>query len=63
MEKMIKIEIDLSKNQAEALAQFVKRVGIEDLKHLAFNEDEAYLMLDAILRIQTELSEKGFAPR
>jgi len=59
----INLNIELPEDEAEALSQFVKRVGVEDLKKLAQNEREAYLMLNALLKIQKELEYKGFAPR
>ncbi|MGL4859077.1 MAG: DUF7706 family protein [Enterobacteriaceae bacterium] len=49
--------------QACALAQFVKRVGWDEIRINARNETECYLMRDAINQLQKALAEQGYAPR
>lgn len=48
---------------AEALAQFVKRIGWSDARALAVDDDEAYAMMDGIAALQRALAEAGYAPR
>mgnify|MGYP001218954128 CR=1 FL=1 len=57
------VKVELSADQAEALAQFCKRVSFSDLKSLSSGESEAYDMLDAIDRLRAALAEAGYNPR
>lgn len=57
------IKVELNESQAIALAQFVKRAGWTEFRQCAVNDDEAYLISDAIAKLQTALAEQGFAPR
>ena len=57
------IELNIDDSQAMALAQFVKRAGWTEFRQCAVNDDEAYLISDAIAKLQTALAEQGFAPR
>lgn len=57
------VKVELSADQAEALAQFCKRVSFSDLKALSSGESEAYEMLDAIDRLRASLAEAGYNPR
>lgn len=59
----IDLYVGLSMEQALALAQFLKRVGIDDYRALAADQDEAWLMLDAGERVRAALREVGIAPR
>lgn len=59
----VHVRVELSPRQAEALAQFVKRVGFSDLRVNAAHDEEAYLMRDALDRIRTGLADAGYAPR
>jgi hypothetical protein len=63
MEPLVRITADLSPAQALALAQFLKRVGIDDYTGLAVDRDEAWLMLDAGERLRAALAAAGYAPR
>lgn len=63
MEPLVRIAADLSPAQALALAQFLKRVGIDDYTGLAVDRDEAWLMLDAGERLRAALAAAGYAPR
>lgn len=60
---MIELDVGLSMEQALALAQFLKRVGIDDYRRLAVDQEEAWLMLDAGERVRDALREIGIAPR
>lgn len=59
----IDLDVGLSREQALALAQFLKRVGIDDYRRLAVDQEEAWLMLDACERVRDALREVGIAPR
>ncbi|MEO3355901.1 DUF7706 family protein [Acinetobacter haemolyticus] len=60
----MKLELqDITAAQAMALAQFVKRVGWNEIRVNAANDDEAYLMRDAISKLQDALASNGYAPR
>jgi hypothetical protein len=63
MEPIVHIDLDLTPAEALALAQFLKRVGIDDYTGLAVDRDEAWLMLDAGERVRTALAAAGYAPR
>ena len=58
-----KLTIELTPAEAEAFAQFLKRVQLDDFKRRAVNEDEAVLMKAAASQIQEALADSGHAPR
>ena len=45
------------------MAQFFKRVGLDDYKDLSVDVDEAYTMLAAGEIVRKALAEAGYAPR
>ena len=57
------ITVTLTNSQAEAFAQFLKRVGLSDYAALAQGQQEAYAMLSAGEVIRQELARAGYAPR
>lgn len=57
------LTVELSKDQAWAIAQFFKRAGFSDYRANAVDDDEAYEMRDAADVIRNALSEHGIAPR
>ena len=57
------ITVTLTANQAEAFAQFLKRVALSDYAALAQSQQEAYAMLSAGEVIRDELARAGYAPR
>ena len=59
----VTITVTLSDAQAEAFAQFLKRVGLSDFAALAVDRQEAYAMLSAAAAIRQELAHAGYAPR
>lgn len=65
MEPLVHITVDLPPAQALALAlaQFLKRVGLDDYRRLAVDVDEAWAMLDAGERLRAALATVGYAPR
>jgi len=63
MEAFVHLDFDLTPAEALALAQFLKRVGVDDYRRLAVDRDEAWLMLDAGERVRAALAAAGYAPR
>ena len=57
------IELHLGETQAEALAQFVKRIGWAEFRANAVNDAEAYENRAAVDALRMALAEAGFAPR
>jgi hypothetical protein len=63
---MIRIVIDLPRNEAMALAQICKRFCHEDAVRFAAPHDggrERDHMLEGVIALQRALAEAGFAPR
>lgn len=60
---MVVFSVELSEEQAIALAQFVKRVGFAEMRSNAIDDFEAYVMRDAIDRLLIGLANAGFSPR
>jgi hypothetical protein len=63
MENIITITVELSDEQAQAYAQFLKRTCFNDYAANAVDKDEAYTMVDAGEKIRKALAEAGYAPR
>jgi len=63
MDNTVSVLTELSDAQALALAQLVKRVGWQEVRVNAVDDDEAYLMREALSALQKGLSESGYAPR
>ena len=61
--KHVTINVELESEEAEAFAQFLKRVSFDDFKKNAYNENEAYLMQDVGEKIRKALAYCGFNPR
>jgi hypothetical protein len=57
------LTVELTERQAMALAQFVKRVGWTQFRTNAIDDDEAYLIREAIDAVQRELRVQGYSPR
>jgi hypothetical protein len=62
-EHVLTVHVELSAEQAWALAQLVKRMGFTDCRSLAQDEHQAYLMLQAVERVRRALAELGCSPR
>lgn len=63
MQTPVVLTVTLTPIQAEAFAQFLKRVGLSDYQALAIDLEEAYAMLSAGQAIREELARAGYAPR
>lgn len=57
------LQLELTDDQAMALAQFCKRLSWSEYRHNAFNESEAYTIRTALTLLREELAYKGFSPR
>lgn len=62
MERFVHLDFDLTPAEALALAQFLKRVGLDDYRRLAVDADEV-TMLEAGERVRKALADAGYAPR
>jgi hypothetical protein len=60
---MVTLTIELNEELANALAQFVKRVGVLEMRSNAVDDVEAYLIRDAIDKVHLGLANVGFSPR
>ena len=60
---MITVSIAVNEELAQALAQFIKRVGFTEMRSNAVDDSEAYLMREAIERVRIGLANTGFSPR
>ncbi len=56
-------EVHLSHEEAMALAQLVKRLSWAEIRACAVNDNEAWLIKDAIGRLQSALAWHGYSPR
>ena len=59
----VHIELYLTAEDAWDLAQFLKRVGYQEFRINAADDDEAYRMRDAANLVRKALAQSGFAPR
>ena len=59
----VTLELNINEQTAMALAQFVKRVGWQEFRQNAVNDDEAYLIGDGVAALQRALNQAGYAPR
>ncbi len=57
------IKVELSTAQAEALAQFVKRMRHDIARSISVDDTEADEMMAAIDAVRSALAEAGFNPR
>ena len=55
--------LELTDNQALALAQFVKRVGWTEWRQNAVDDDEAAMMREAFGKLARVLADGGYSPR
>lgn len=63
MNDQVEVMMTLEPAWALALAQFVKRVGWSEIRQNAVDDDEAYVMRDALGFLAKALKESGYAPR
>lgn len=62
-QKIVTFTVELTPEQAEALAQFAKRASVSDFQQKAVDAVEAYNMRDSMDRVRQALQEAGYAPR
>lgn len=60
---MCSIKVELSTAQAEALAQFVKRMRHDLARSIAVDDAESLEMMSALDAVRSALAEAGFNPR
>lgn len=60
---IVRISFDLPDGEAQALAQFVKRVGWTEMRACAVDDSEGYLIRSGIDALQHALRDVGFSPR
>jgi hypothetical protein len=53
----VTVTVELTDSQALALAQFVKRVGWQEFRACAVDDDEAYAIRSAVDQVQRALAE------
>lgn len=63
MSAPVTVTVELTDSQALALAQFVKRVGWQEFRACAVDDDEAYAIRSAVDQVQRALAEQGYSPR
>lgn len=63
MSDKVRFEFELTEEEAEDLAQFLKRAGLDDYRSKAVNQTEAYRMQEVGEKIRKILAEQGFSPR
>ena len=61
--KNVTLEVELTEQEADDYAQFLKRVGFQEYRQNAVDDAEAYRMLDVGEKVRKILAEHGFAPR
>ncbi|BBV48682.1 hypothetical protein P4079_004103 [Salmonella enterica] len=59
----VTVTTELTDSQAMALAQFVKRLTWSEMRACAVDDDETWVMKDAIQSLQKSLTDAGFSPR
>ena len=59
----VTVTTELTDSQAMALAQFVKRLTWSEMRACAVDDDETWVMKDAIQSLQKSLADVGFSPR
>ena len=57
------ILVELTDDQAAALAQFLKRVCFSDFEQRAISIDDAYIMQAAAKQVRDALASAGYEPR
>jgi hypothetical protein len=61
--KLRSIEIELTDEQAHALAQYLKRIQFDDFRRWAIDENDAYVMQNAAAEVRKALADAGYDPR
>lgn len=63
MPEIENVILELEPNQALALAQFAKRVGWQEIRTCAADDNEAYEIRAALAALGKALAGAGYAPR
>lgn len=63
MENRVSFSVELTRPEALALAQFVKRSLFDTFREFAVDDDEAHLMIAAVEKLRHGLAAEGFSPR
>lgn len=63
MTEMVTVTFDVDAEEAEALAQFCKRVYRDAVRPLAGDDAEADDMVTGLMQLRQGLSAAGFSPR
>lgn len=61
--KAVKLDVELTEQQAGDLAQLIKRLSFSDYRGCAVDDDEAYRMVAALGRVREALARHGYDPR
>lgn len=59
----MKLTLDLTGEQAWALAQYLKRIGYADYREKSASDEEAWKMFEAGEAVRAALADAGCAPR
>lgn len=59
----VSLVVELTDEEAEAVAQLLKRIGFNDCRSMADSEEEAYAMCGGLSRVREALGKVGFSPR
>jgi len=63
MSGLVQISVELSEEQALALARFLKRVGWSEMRACSYDEAECYWVREALAAVRRELNEAGMPIR
>jgi hypothetical protein len=63
MSDRVLFTVELTAAHAQALAQFLKRVGWSEMRSCAVDDQEATLIREALAGVQHEVNDAGFDPR
>jgi len=61
--KRVSLQLDMTEDELWAFAQFLKRSQWEHYRECAVDDDEAYVIRAAVLKLQDALREAGYSPR
>ena len=59
----VRFIVEMEDNEAWELAQFVKRAGWHHYRECAVDDDEAYVIRDAVVKLEQALHSAGYKPR
>jgi hypothetical protein len=59
----MKIQLELDNEESWSLAEFIKRIGYEDVRRFSKDDEERRNIYSAMGKIRAELAGKGIDPR